>query len=68
MNKFTSKICNNFANHLYWWIFGLVAFYTGGDILFTYRQFKQLFYIDKNFDVLDMEAIQKDILGIQKIN
>ncbi len=46
MSNFTVKICNSFVNYMYLWIFGLVAFYTGGDILFTYRQFKQLFYID----------------------
>lgn len=46
MNNFTAKICSCFANRLYWWIFGLAAVYTGGDILFTYLQFKQLFYID----------------------
>ncbi len=46
MNNFTAKIRSSFVNHLYWWIFGVVAVYTGGDILFTYLQFKQLFYVD----------------------
>ncbi len=46
MNNFTAKICSSFVSHLYWWIFGLVAAYTSGDILFTYLQFKQLFYVD----------------------
>ena len=46
MNKFTSKICNNFANHLYWWIFGIVAVYTSCDIIFTYLRFNLLFYVD----------------------
>ncbi len=46
MNNVTAKICNSFTNHLYWWIFGIVAVYTGCDILFTYLRFNQLFYID----------------------
>lgn len=46
MNKFISKICNNFANHLYWWIFGIVAVYTSCDIIFTYLRFNLLFYVD----------------------
>lgn len=46
MNNIITKINNSFVHHLYLWIFGLIALYTGGDIFFTYLQFKQLFYID----------------------